>query len=372
MGSERNTSIMAAGRPAPARRGCASVSGGFVRAPRALPWPVPGAWHRVRLAVRARPAGDGPGLAALVCLAAWLAFGAGPAAAAGFAVVVNSADASLSLIDLAHQTEIGRIPALREPHHLALTPDGSALLVGDTAGNEMLFLDPATGAVKRRMTIADPYQFGFSPDGKFLVVNGLARNQVDIYAVGSWQLVKRLKLSSMPSHLAFAPDSATVYVTLQGTDRLAAIDLRQMTERWEVEIGKTPAGVLWNRGKLLVGIMGSDYVAVADPADGKVERRIRTGKGAHNLFLSPDGKLVYVGNRVDGTIMALDAATLAPGRSYAVPGGPDCAAFAPDGKMWVTQRWARKVAVLDTVTGAYSSIDVGRSPHGIWLSERAQ
>ncbi len=38
-----------------------------------------------------------------------------------------------------------RIPALREPHHLMLTPDGKSLLVGDTAGNQMLFLDPANG-----------------------------------------------------------------------------------------------------------------------------------------------------------------------------------------------------------------------------------
>ena len=45
----------------------------------------------------------------------------------------------------------------------------------------MLFLDPATGAVQRRMPCVDPYQLGFSPDGQFLVVNGLARNQVDVY-----------------------------------------------------------------------------------------------------------------------------------------------------------------------------------------------
>ena len=55
-------------------------------------------------------------------------------------------------------------------------------------------------------------------------------------------------------------------------------------------------------------------------------------------------------------------------REYKVPGGPDDIDFAPDGKLWITQRFAAKVAVLDPVTGAVQSIGVGRSPHGIYLS----
>ena len=140
------------------------------------------------------------------------------AAASGLAFVVNSGGASISLVDMSAQKELRRIPVLREPHHVALSPDGKSLLVGDTVGNEMLFLDPATGAIQKRMPVADPYQLGFSPDGKFLVVNGLARNQVDVYDAGSMQLVKRFPVTSMPSHLAYAPDSSRVFVSLQGTD----------------------------------------------------------------------------------------------------------------------------------------------------------
>src|SRR5882724_5825219 len=91
--------------------------------------------------------------------------------AAGVAFVVNSTSASISVIDMSTRRELRRVPALREPHHLMLSPDGKSLLVGDTAGNQMLFLDPRTGEVQRRLPIADPYQLGFSPDGKFLVVN---------------------------------------------------------------------------------------------------------------------------------------------------------------------------------------------------------
>jgi DNA-binding beta-propeller fold protein YncE len=308
---------------------------------------------------------------AVLYLLALLVAGVKLADASGLAFVINSGGASISLVDMSGEKELRRIPVLREPHHLALSPDGKSLLVGDTVGNEMLFLDPTTGAVQKRMPIADPYQLGFSPNGRFLVVNGLARNQVDVYDAGSMQLLKRFPIASMPSHLAYAPDSSRVFVSLQGTDALVAIDLNKMAVAWNQKVGKTPAGVLWHDGRVLVADMGTDYVAVVDPADGNVINRIHTGKGAHNLYLSPDRKIIWVNNRVAGTTTSLDAATLAPIRSYSIPGGPDDIDFAPDGRLWITRRWAEKVAVLDPKTGDYRTVDVGRSPHGIFLNPKA-
>jgi YVTN family beta-propeller protein len=291
--------------------------------------------------------------------------------ASGIAFVVNSASASVSVIDMATLKEVRRIPTLREPHHLVLSPDGHSLLVGDAAGNQMMFLDPNTGEVRKRLAMTDPYQLGFSPDGKFLTVNGLARNQVDVYDAATMRLLKRFPVVATPSHLAYSPDSSTVFVSLQDTDKLAAFDLRSMTEKWTMPIGKTPAGVLWLNGRVLVADMGTDHLAAADPVSGKVVDHIETGRGAHQLFLSPDGKTLWVNNRAGGTTVALDSTTLKLIRSYRIPGGPDDLAFAPDGKIWITRRWAEKVAVLDPASGAYQSIDVGRSPHGLFLNPNA-
>jgi DNA-binding beta-propeller fold protein YncE len=301
-----------------------------------------------------------------------LATGASPAAAAGLAFILNSAGASISVVDMATLKELRRIPALREPHHVALTPDGKFLLVGDTAGNELLFLDPANGDVKKRMVMADPYQIGFSPNGRFFTVTGLARNQVDVYDGASFTLLKRFPIASMPSHLAYSPDSSMVYVSLQGSDSLMAIDLTHLSVLWVKPVGKTPAGVLWHDDHVLVADMGADYVAEVDPVDGSVIRHIVTGRGAHQLFLSPDRRIIWVNNRVAGTTVALDAKTLSLIRSYSIPGGPDDIDFAPDGKLWITRRFAEKVAVLDPTTGQYQTVDVGRSPHGLFLNDRPE
>ena len=296
---------------------------------------------------------------------------AGSVWAGGIAFVVNSGGASISVIDMTTLKEVRRIPTLREPHHLVLSPDGHSLLVGDTAGNQMMFLDPNTGEVQRRLPVADPYQLGFSPDGRFLVVNGLLRNQVDVYDAASMKLLKRFPVVATPSHLAYSPDSSTVFVSLQDSDKLVALDLRSMTTKWTEPVGRTPAGVLWLNGKVLVADMGTDYIAVVDPATGKVQEHVPTGKGAHNLFLSPDRKILWVNNRAGGTTVSLDATTLKPIHSYSIPGGPDDMDFAPGGKIWITRRWAEKVAVLDPATGTIETINVGRSPHGIFLNPKA-
>ena len=296
---------------------------------------------------------------------------AAPARAGGVAYVLNSGAASISVIDMDTRTELRRIPVLREPHHVVATPDGKELLVGDSSANEMFVLDPLNGVVKRRLPIANPYNLGFSPNGKFLVVSGLARGQVDVYDAARMVLIKRFPLKSMPSHLAYAPDSGRVFVTLQGTDQLAAIDLTKLEVLWTQPVGKAPAGVMWHQGKLLVANMGSDNLAVVNSANGAVERRIIIGRGTHQVVASPDGKVIWVNSRIDSATTALDPKTLNIVRRYALPSGPDCIDFAPDGKLWVTRRFAERVAVLDPVSGNYETISVGRSPHGIFLSPNA-
>ncbi len=293
-----------------------------------------------------------------------------PPAAAKNAVILNSDDDSLSVIDTPNYKEISRIHIGRAPHHLIATPDGKSLILAMAGGDELVFIELATGMLKQRLAASDPYQIGFSPDGKWFVANSLRLDRIDIYDGQDYRLVHRLPAPTMPSHIGFSPDSNTVYVTLQGTGNLTAIDLASGKTLWTSPVGRQPAGVLVRpSGTILVGIMGSDHIAEVDPRDGSVVRRIHTDRGAHNFLLSPDGKVLYVTNRVAGTISALDADTLALTGTMTAPGGPDDMAFTPNGQeLWVTGRWRASIDVLEPATGSLkATIPVGRSPHGIFL-----
>jgi YVTN family beta-propeller protein len=291
-------------------------------------------------------------------------------AGANTAVVLNSDDDSLSIINTTSYQETSRSYIGRSPHHLMPTPDGKSLILAMAAGNELVFMDLATGELNRRIEASDPYQIGFSPDGKWFVATSLRLDRIDIYDGQSFQLKNRLPANTMPSHIGFSPDSKTAYVSLQGTGKLIAVDLATGTPLWTVPVGRQPAGVLVRaNGNVLVANMGSDHIAEIDPHDGAVLRRIRTGRGAHNFLLSPDGKMLYVSNRVAGTISTLDPESLAVTGTLVAPGGPDDMAVSTDGhELWVTGRWRALVNVIDRASGALkTTIPVGRSPHGIFL-----
>lgn len=324
-------------------------------------------------------------VAAFGFLAAFSSFAATPpaaapsASAAGNAVVIlNSRDATITLLDQTTYKEIGTFPVGKEPHHLMPTPDNKSLIVAAATGNSLLFLDPKSGQIQSQVKdIVDPYQIGFSPNQKWFIANGLRLDRIDIYGYDgkNLKIAKRLPLPSMPSHMAFTADSTLAFISLQGSDELAAVDLATQKIKWTMPVGKQPAGVYMTPDNkyLLVGVMGSDYVAVIDWRTQKIVKKIKTGDGAHNFRPQGDNRHVFVSNRVAGTINVLDLNSLESVGSISVPGGPDCMEITADGKtMWVTQRWVKKVSVVDLVTRkVIKSIPVGRSPHGIYFNNRA-
>jgi YVTN family beta-propeller protein len=320
----------------------------------------------MRSVVRTRYQSTRLGLA--VTLAAML--GGASSASASTAVVLNSDDDTLSVVSSDGYHEVSRVHIGRGPHHLIMSPDGRTLVVAMSGSNELVLIDRASGVETKRIEASDPYQIGFSPDAKWFVTASLRLDHIDIYDAKNFQLVHRLPAATMPSHIAFSRDSGTVFVTLQGTSSLTSIDLDSGKVNWTTRIGPQPAGIVTRPGgTLLAGIMGSDYIAEIDPQTGAIIRRIVTGNGAHNFLASPDGKTLYVTNRVAGTISVLDADTLAITKTLIAPGGPDDMALSPDGnELWVTDRWHASVGVIELASGSRkATIPVGRSPHGIFV-----
>ncbi len=328
----------------------------------AMPWGRPGSVRPIALCL------------ALASLTPTLA-----AASPSPVFVLNSRDANVSLVDRATLSESSRIPVGKEPHHLYPTPDGRSLIIGNAVSDDLHFLDPLTGALQKRVpNIADPYQLAFSPDGRWFAVAALRLDRVDIYrheAGGELVLARQIAAPKAPSHLWFSADSRQVFVTLQDSNEVAAIDVERQEVLWKLPTGRQPSGIIVTPDDrfLMVGVMGEDYVQVIDWRARQTVARIVTGKGAHNFRGRGDGRTLFVSNRVDNTVSMIDMQKLVVLGSIPVSGGPDCLEVTADGKeLWVTARWARQVAVVDIdQRRVVRRIPVGRSPHGIYLHQRA-
>jgi len=321
-----------------------------------------------------------PRLAALLALSAATAALAAPVAKPIF--VLNSLDADISVVDPVSFQQIKRIPTGKEPHHLYLTPDEKSLVVANALGDSLTFINPTTAEVQRVLHgIPDPYHLRFSPDMKWFVT---AANRLDHVALYRWvptdanmplQLVKRIAAPKTPSHLSIDSKSTTLFVSLQDSDELLAIDLGTQTVRWKIPVGKMPADIFLTPDDkhILVALTGDKQVEVYDvSAPGatppKLLKRITTGNGAHSFRAWGDKRHVLVSNRAGNTISKIDMQSFTVVDTFPGPSGPDDMEVLGDGRtVLVTSRWAGKLTMIDTQTRkVVRQVKVGKSPHGVW------
>lgn len=314
-----------------------------------------------------------------VALGLWAALGAQAQQARPPVFVLNSLDADISVVDPASFTVVKRIPTGKEPHHLYLSPDEKSLIVANALGDSLTFVDPRTAEVQRVVRgISDPYHLRFSPDMKWFVTASNRLDRVDLYrwhgsvASEPLQLVKRIPAPKTPSHLNIDTKSTTLYVSLQDSDELLAIDLATQAIKWKTPVGKMPADIYLTPDDrfILVGLTGDKFVEVWDVsgASPKLARRIQTGAGAHSFRAWGDKRHVLVSNRAANTISKIDLGTLTVVDQYPAPAGPDDMELLTDGKtLLVTSRWAGKLTQIDTATRkVVRQVKVGKSPHGLW------
>jgi len=294
--------------------------------------------------------------------------------------VLNSLDASVSVIDPATWKEIKRIATGKEPHHLYLTPDEKSLIIANALGDSLLFVDPKTAEVQRTVRgILDPYQLRFSPDMKWFVTAGNRLNHVDIYRWdgAELKLAKRIATGKTPSHVWIDSKSSTVYATMQDSDELVVIDLPTQTLKWRGKTGSMPADVFGTPDDrfLLIGLTGGDGVEVYDVTGPEPRRvnKLKTGDGAHAFRGAGDKRHVFVSNRVANTISKIDYQSMTVVDSYPAPSGPDCMDLSADGRfIYVASRWAKRLTVIDTATReVVRQVRVGKSPHGVWTLDHA-
>jgi YVTN family beta-propeller protein len=308
---------------------------------------------------------------------------AAPITARAPILVLNSLDATVSVIDAQTFGEVRRVDVGKEPHHLYLTPDEKSVIVANAGGNSLSFFDPRTAGLQRTINnIPDPYHLRFTPDMKWFVAAANRLHRVDIY---SWdgasdtplKLQKRIEAPRTPSHINTDSKSTVAYVTLQDSNELAAIDLATQSMRWKVRVGKMPADIFTTRDDkhVLIGLTAERHVEVYDVsgAQPQLVKRINSGKGAHAFRSRGDGKQLFVSNRVANTISIIDLATFSKVGELPAPGGPDCMDLLKDGNtLLVTSRWAKKLTMIDVdKKEVLRQIDVGRSPHGVWTLDHA-
>lgn len=303
--------------------------------------------------------------------------------------VPNSRSASVTVIDPATYKVVRTFATGAVPQHVVPAYDLKTLWVLNNEASTLTPIDPLTGMNGTPVHVDDPYNLYFTPDGKTAIVVAERRQRLDFRDPATMKLQSSERVTCRGlDHMEFTLDGRYVIATCEFSGHLVKVDLT--THKAVGYLTLDPKG-LGNRsmpqdirsspdGRVFyVADMKANGVYLVDPDKLRRITFLPTGRGAHGLYPSRDGRSLYVTNRGwnttaggrhgPGSISVLDFATDSVVATWPIPGGgsPDMGNVTADGReLWVSGRYDSEVYVIDTRTGQLTHrIPVGREPHGL-------
>lgn len=345
----------------------------------------------VRHYVKYSPKGEVTGSGGAINL--YAATGAGelaPAAARArpLVYVPNSRSGTVTVIDPATYRIVRTFPTGEVPQHVVPAYDLTRLWVLNNQSSSLTPIDPVTGENGKAIHVDDPYNMYFTPDGRYAIVVAERRERLDFRDPRTMSLISSVRTECRGiDHMEFTADGRYVVASCEFSGHLLKVDLAtrkpvgylaldSLDGRLSMpqDVRASPDGSVF-----FVADMKAGGVHLVDPIKLRVLAFIPTGRGAHGIYPSRDGRLLYVTNRGwstlragrhgPGSVSVLDPVARRVVATWPVPGGgsPDMGGVTADGReLWVSGRYDEEVYVFDTKTGALTHrIPVGREPHGL-------
>jgi YVTN family beta-propeller protein len=294
------------------------------------------------------------------------------------------------VIDPATLEVVDHYPVGRSPQHVVPAWDLKSLWVTGSAedgrSGSLTKIDPFTARAVKFLTVDDAYNMYFAPDGSSAIVVAEQRRALEFRDPQTMAFEYELPTPGCDgvNHADFAPDYSYAIFTCEFGGALAKVDVRRRKVlaylklapgAMPQDIRSSPDGSVF-----YVADMTADGVRLIDGNRFREVGFLPTGRGAHGLTPSRDGRSLYVSNRGShtaagpprgpGGVSVIDFATRKVVANWPIPGGgsPDMGAVSADGTtLWLSGRFDDVVYAIDTRTGAVTKIPVGHTPHGLTI-----
>ncbi|MDX6639514.1 MAG: hypothetical protein QOF12_525 [Solirubrobacteraceae bacterium] len=203
------------------------------------------------------------------------------------------------------------IPATKPvgyPEHLAVSPDGTTLLVPLGLADGAQVVDVKTGKATYVATGRYPYGAAILPDGRRGLVTNESPGTVSVIDLRRARKIKDIRVGGALSHPeAVIARGALAFVTVTNLDRVAVIDTRTLRVRRNLSVrpaagvGAWPNAVAADGRRLFVAEGGADRVAVfATSGRFRVLGRIPTARYPTDVQTS-HGKLLWLSAKALGS-----------------------------------------------------------------------
>jgi YVTN family beta-propeller protein len=200
--------------------------------------------------------------------------------------VVNTQDASVSLVDIATMTEVRRISVGPRPYGVVVSRDGRRLAVGVEDEERVKFYDTTDFKLLGETRIGKMFNdhIVLTPDGRNILVANFYSD--DVVAIDSETMKEayRIKGASAPHVIKYGPLRKYAYVTCKKITGIAIVDpqSRQLVKFHQINVNPRSLTFAADESKIYFGSFWVDGFFEMDTESGKVTRLFALGPPAGN------------------------------------------------------------------------------------------
>jgi YVTN family beta-propeller protein len=293
--------------------------------------------------------------------------------------VPNSLDDTVTIIDPHTYKVVSTMRVGNEPQHVVPSWDMRTLWVNNDLGNSVTPINPETGHAGRPVAVHDPYNLYFTPDGKHAVVMASADQLIVFVDPHTMVVQKKVRAGCAGvNHADFSADGRYFLVSCEFSGDVIKVDTERESVIASIRLPRSPGAMppkpqdvkLSPDGRVFyVADMMRNGVWLIDGGALRLIGFVHTGLGAHGLYVTRDSRDLIITNRDAGSISLLSFASRRVVATWHISGGgsPDMGGLSPDGTvLWLSGRYGSEVYAISMHDGRLiARIHVGRGPHGL-------
>jgi YVTN family beta-propeller protein len=201
------------------------------------------------------------------------------------AVVANTGNGTVDVLDTTTGSRVASVPVGREPIQVAVTADGTTAYAAVASTREVVRIDVRTETVTGRVRVsAAPAQILLTATGLLLSADqGTARSPGDRVSVidpADMRVLDEIAVGSGPHGVATSPDGNRAWVTNSYDDTVSVVDLQQRKVVATVPVGAHPNGLTYVA--TTPAPMGHDRMRLLVPPDFRPEGDHHHGGDGHH------------------------------------------------------------------------------------------
>ena len=233
-------------------------------------------------------------------------------------------------------------------------PNCSGLGYTVAGSDEVLFaFDLATGAATGTQvpTGSGPEGMALSADGSTVMVAALSDDRVEFYDAATLALVDTTSVIA-PIAITVHPVSGVIYVSQEGVNQISILDPTSHAVSGTITTGGTVNAMTFtpDGSNLLAVETLSSAVEIFDQAGTQIGSPIALSANPYAIAVTPDGTTAYISATFQNKIIEIDLTTLTQ-TDHSVMGFPLGIAVSPDGQeLWVPLLSGGQVQVFSLPT----------------------